>query len=101
VRLSLRSLPADAEVADAQGKVLGKTPLSIDRPKGSGKLVLTVRRAGYADRKVELETEKDSTQEVSLEAAPSPSRSPGRVAKPSRSSRAKAKPKTEAVRLVD
>jgi hypothetical protein len=65
VKIHLTSTPAGAEVFEGDNS-LGKTPLDLERDKGS-KLSVSVRASGYRDEPVELALEGDVQQEVKLE----------------------------------
>lgn len=70
VHWSIVSTPAGAEVLAADGKVLGKTPLSSDGGLAPGAQVLTVRLAGYAPMTVTCRGEADCQSTLMLAAIP-------------------------------
>jgi hypothetical protein len=66
IRWTIRSEPADAEVVDATGQVLGKTPFAYTRARGAGVDVLSVRHEGYAEQRVALAMDRNGNQSVVL-----------------------------------
>jgi hypothetical protein len=70
VHWSIVSTPAGAEVVAADGKVLGKTPLSSDGGLTPGPQLLTVRLAGYAPMTVTCRGEADCQSTLMLAAIP-------------------------------
>jgi len=76
VRWSIASIPAEAEVLDENGRLLGKTPLSVERPIGPGIVSLTLRLAGYLDKPVALPLSADTAITERLESVPAPSPGP-------------------------
>jgi len=79
VRWSIASIPAEAEVLDENGRVLGKTPLSVERPIGPGIVSLTLRLAGYLDKPVAMPLSADTAITERLELVPAPSPGPSAV----------------------
>jgi serine/threonine protein kinase len=71
VRLSIASIPAEAEVIDENGQLLGKTPLSIERPAGPGVVTLTLRLPGHQDKPIELPLSTDTATTERLDPLPS------------------------------
>lgn len=72
VHFTLKSDPSDAEVVDATGQVLGKTPFERARPRSPGVEVLSIRREGYAAQRIALATDRDAAQTVVLTALATP-----------------------------
>ena len=72
VRWSIASIPAEAEVLDENGKVLGKTPLSVERAHGPGTVSLTLRLDGYLDQPVTLPLSTDTAVSEKLQPLPKP-----------------------------
>lgn len=70
VRWSIASLPADAEVIAPDGKVLGRTPLSVEENRGTGTRTLTLRLAGHVDKSVTLPLDHDSAVSEALTPVP-------------------------------
>lgn len=70
VHWSIVSTPIGAEVVGADGKVLGKTPLSSDGGHAPGAQALTVRLAGYAPMTVTCRGEADCHSTLMLAAIP-------------------------------
>ena len=79
VRWSIASIPAEAEVLDENGRLLGKTPLSVERPIGPGIVSLTLRLAGYLDKPVVLPLSADTAITERLESVAAPSPGPSAV----------------------
>jgi hypothetical protein len=113
VSLSIDSTPEGAEVRRVgEGKVLGETPFT-DLVQSGGNVRYVLRKDGYADETVELDSGSDVSRSVSLRAnkpvappppppapkpvvvAPPPPAEP--VAKPAKPSRPKAKKKSSDV----
>jgi eukaryotic-like serine/threonine-protein kinase len=68
ITLKVDSKPAGATVyAVADGAKLGRTPLSLERPRGTGMLALVVKLDGRKDATVELSLEHDDKASVELE----------------------------------
>lgn len=72
VRWSIASIPAEADVLDENGKVLGKTPLSVERVKGPGTVSLTLRLDGYLDQPLTLPLSTDTAVSEKLQPLPRP-----------------------------
>jgi serine/threonine protein kinase len=70
IRWSIASIPAEAEVLDENGKSLGKTPLSVERPHGTGTVSLTLRLDGYLDKPLPLPLSVDTAITEKLEPLP-------------------------------
>jgi serine/threonine-protein kinase len=67
----VKSTPPGVEVVRVtDGAVLGKTPWRQEEPAGSGKVGLTLRHAGYMDKQVLLDKDKDCSEEVLLDPVP-------------------------------
>ena len=66
VRWTIESDPAGAEVLDATGQSLGRTPLSLVRVLASAVDVLSVRKDGYAEVRIPCDRSKDILQKVTL-----------------------------------
>ena len=69
-RWTIASIPAEAEVLDENGKVLGKTPLSVERAHGPGTVSLTLRLDGYLDQPVMLPLSTDTAVSEKLQPLP-------------------------------
>jgi hypothetical protein len=75
---SVNSIPSDAQVVrKSDGTSLGKTPWEHSQPKGAGKVVIIVRKAGYKDIEIELDESQSQTPPVAslapIEAETAPS----------------------------
>jgi len=70
VRWSIASIPAEAEVLDENGKSLGKTPLSVERPTGIGAVSLTLRLDGYLDKPLPMPLSIDTATTEKLQPLP-------------------------------
>jgi hypothetical protein len=70
VHWSLASIPGDAELIDADGRSLGRTPLVVERPAAEGQVTMILRHAGYADLSVTFPAGKDAAHTESLTALP-------------------------------
>lgn len=70
VQWSIRSVPAGAEVIDAQGAVLGLTPYTAERAKQATAQDVTLRLTGYQDFKVHCEGTASCRHEVTLSPTP-------------------------------
>lgn len=66
VRLSLRTSPATHARVTWGKKLLGETPLAIERPKDSGPLDLVVRAGGFLPVHTRLYTHKNDSLTVEL-----------------------------------
>ena len=66
VRWTIESDPTGAEVLDATGQSLGRTPLSLVRVLASAVDVLSVRKDGYAEVRIPCDRSKDILQKVTL-----------------------------------
>ncbi len=69
VRWSLRSQPSGAEVLTESGELLGKTPLSSQRPRQGGAQTVILRLSGYRDAQLSLSLSSDEEREAELVAA--------------------------------
>ena len=63
VRIDITSEPAGADVWQT-GKLLGKTPLQLDRPRGSGDVSLVVQHAGYDNVTLKVDLAGDYAKKV-------------------------------------
>jgi serine/threonine protein kinase len=70
VRWSLSSNPADAEVIGPDSQLLGRTPLSLERPRGTGTVSLVLRAPGYQEQRLSLPLDGDWVQTVTLRELP-------------------------------
>ncbi len=57
---SISSIPANAELRDDQGRLLGQTPFVIERPRGEGTETLTIRLPGYAEQRLTFSRARDA-----------------------------------------
>ncbi len=69
-RWQIRSEPADAEVVDATGQVLGKTPFAYSHPRGSQIEVLSIRKDGFAEQRLPIDCSRDGEASAVLVAIP-------------------------------
>ncbi len=88
VRWSLRSQPSGAEVLTESGELLGKTPLSSQRPRQGGAQTVILRLSGYRDAQLSLSLSSDEEREAELVAA-----GPGRGKPKNLSKRGAGKPR--------
>ena len=65
VRVDITSEPAGADVWQT-GKLLGKTPLLLDRPRSSGDVSLVVQHAGYDNVTLKVDLAGDFAKKVVL-----------------------------------
>jgi serine/threonine protein kinase len=65
IKIQVESTPPGADVLLA-GKVIGTTPLSITRARGTGVATLTIHRAGYLDVKNSIDLSTDYSNAVTL-----------------------------------
>lgn len=70
VRWTIRSEPADAEVLDATGQVLGRTPFSYGHARGKQIEVLAIRKEGYTEQRAPIDCSRDGDALVALVALP-------------------------------
>ncbi len=63
VHLDITSEPSGADVWQA-GKLLGKTPYTIDRARGTGDVALVVQHAGFDNVTLKVDTSGDYTKKV-------------------------------------
>ena len=63
VRVDITSEPTGADVWQT-GKLLGTTPLQLDRPRGSGDVALVVQHAGYENVTLKVDLAGDYTRKV-------------------------------------
>jgi hypothetical protein len=66
VRWTIQSEPAGADVLDATGQLIGKTPLVHQRQRGTSVEILSVRKEGFSEARIPCDTSKDFTQLVTL-----------------------------------
>jgi len=66
VEVRISSDPEGATVVDADGAVLGTTPLVIEREAGSGPMTVTLRREGFQDRPLNVDPAKSLMWAVAL-----------------------------------
>lgn len=69
-RWQIRSEPAGAEVVDATGQVLGKTPFSYSHARGSQIEVLSLRKDGFAEQRLPIDCSRDGETSATLVAIP-------------------------------
>lgn len=72
VRWSVSSIPAEAELLDDSGRSLGRTPLSLERPRGEGEVTLVLHHDGYADQRLTFSLALDSARSERLVALAKP-----------------------------
>ncbi len=65
-RWQIRSEPSEAEVVDATGQVLGKTPLAYSHARGPQIEVLSIRKDGYAEQRAPIDCSRDGEVAVAL-----------------------------------
>ncbi len=70
VHWSISSIPIDAELRDSAGRLLGKTPFSIERPRGEGTETLILRLPGYAEQRLTFSLARDAAHSERLIALP-------------------------------
>lgn len=66
VRWLLRSEPSEAEVVDATGQVLGKTPFQYTHARSSQIDVLSVRKDGYTEQRAPIDCSRDGDVVLTL-----------------------------------
>jgi serine/threonine protein kinase len=66
VRWRVTSTPSGASVVGPDGALLGKTPLTLRRPRDLGKLQVTLHAEGYAPSSLLLDYSEDSDRQVAL-----------------------------------
>ena len=76
-RWQIRSEPPGAEVVDATGQVLGKTPFAYTHTRGSQIEILSLRKEGFSDQRLPVDCSRDGEAAVTLVAVPG-----GQAAKP-------------------
>jgi len=74
VKWHIATSPDGCLVTDATGKVLGQTPLTLERAAAPGHLELRVSKPGYAEARLSLAQAATSSQVISLKPLPSPKR---------------------------
>jgi serine/threonine protein kinase len=77
ISVHVLSKPRGAEVL-LDGKSLGVTPLTVEIPRATGIVPLTVRHPKFGDSTTKVDLSGDITAEVTLAAAPEPARSPAK-----------------------
>ncbi|MFO0578476.1 MAG: serine/threonine-protein kinase [Polyangia bacterium] len=71
VKLSIASEPPGAQVVSTvDGKILGKTPWQLERPRPDGKLEVVLRLDGYAETKLVFDGQSDDARQIKLAAQP-------------------------------
>jgi serine/threonine-protein kinase len=79
VRWSITTTPPGAEVVrEADGQVLGRTPLSQRRKAEQGEETLLLRLAGHKDLRVVVALDKDEERSEVFVAEPAPAAEPGK-----------------------
>ena len=68
----MSSIPAEAELLDDSGRSLGRTPLSLERPRGEGEVTLVLHHDGYADQRLTFSLALDSARSERLVALAKP-----------------------------
>ena len=69
IRWSVRSQPSGADVLTESGELLGRTPLSRQRPREGGAQTVILRLSGYRDAQLSLSLSSDEEREAELVAA--------------------------------
>ena len=72
VRWSIQSDPPGADVLDATGQTLGKTPFVHQHARGTAVEILSVRKEGFGEARIPCDSSKDLTQLVTLVAQARP-----------------------------
>jgi serine/threonine protein kinase len=67
VRVLIRSEPGNAGVYDASGGELGKTPFSLKRRRAEESVKLTLRKSGYAEKRINVPLNADATLRITLQ----------------------------------
>lgn len=70
VRWLVSSVPSEAELLDESGRSLGRTPLTLERPRGEGEVTLVLHHDGYLDQRLTFSRELDSVRTERLVALP-------------------------------
>jgi serine/threonine-protein kinase len=70
VRVRLSTDPSGASVVDGTGREVGRTPLVLERPRGSPSAALTLRMDGRRPASTSLSFDEDGERVVRLEPAP-------------------------------
>ena len=70
VHWSISSIPIDAELRDSAGRLLGRTPFAIERPRGEGTETLILRLPGYAEQHLTFSLARDAAHSERLIALP-------------------------------
>src|SRR5690606_3158417 len=68
--ITIVSAPSGAQVLDANGTVLGETPLSVPRPAAGQRVELVVREEGHAPHTIALSARSAPELRVVLERRP-------------------------------
>jgi hypothetical protein len=71
-KLTIESVPRGAAVYALDGKLLGKTPLKLNRPVSSEPMAFELRLPGYRRRTKEIIVGGDTTVRIELEPLPPP-----------------------------
>ncbi|TNF23197.1 MAG: PEGA domain-containing protein [Deltaproteobacteria bacterium] len=66
VSIRVESTPSGAQVFDADGQLIGETPLDFQRQKDSGAFELTVKRPSFGPKTVTVGTAENVVQHVRL-----------------------------------
>lgn len=69
---SLATIPAEVDVLDELGSLVGQTPLSLERPRGVGTVRFTLRKNGYVQKTVDLPLSLDTAITDTLAPLPTP-----------------------------
>lgn len=72
VRWSIQSEPPGADVLDATGQMLGKTPFVHQHARGTAVEILSIRKEGFSEARVPCDSSKDINQMVTLVAQAKP-----------------------------
>jgi serine/threonine-protein kinase len=67
-RWQIRSEPSEAEVVDATGQVLGKTPFAYSHGRGPQIEVLSIRKDGFVEQRAPIDCSRDGEVSVALKA---------------------------------
>jgi hypothetical protein len=78
VKLTLQSTPPGASVYDDTGALLGKTPVTIQRPISTTSLAFELKLAGYKVKRKDVVVDGEMTVGVALEKAPKASAPAGK-----------------------
>jgi serine/threonine-protein kinase len=71
VKLAIASVPPGAQVVSTtDGKLLGRTPLQLERTRPEGKLEVVLRLDGYAETKLVFDGQSDDSRTITLAVQP-------------------------------